>query len=93
MNPFQLLAALPAFLEIRLLGTNQSWANASPQLTMIGSKIWLSYAIGAMTYVLYECAEDAEELERAVAAWSAQLAGCEFFEVEFVFIDGEILRL
>jgi hypothetical protein len=81
-----------SFLEIRIRGTDKTWPNASPQLTMIGSKIWLSYGIGSMNCVLYEQAEDMSELKDAVLSWMERLGHRQIFEVETVFIDGSIYR-
>lgn len=84
------LCELPPFLEIRLKGTGQAWTNASPRLTMIGSKLWLSYGIGAMDCILQERIEDNLELTRAVLSWKRKLRGKSFFEVDSVFIDGKL---
>ena len=92
MNTFALLERLPPTLEIRLNRTNEAWTNASPRLTMVGSKIWLSYGIGAMDCVLYERAEDEEELVGAVIGWAKKLHGRTFLAVDSVFIDG-MLRM
>lgn len=88
MDTFKLLAQLPPFLEIRLLGTTKKWPGASPTLRMIGSKIWLSYSIGGMDCVLYERAEDAEELQQAVLSWKESIGEKEFLSVNSVFING-----
>jgi len=88
MSVFALLRELPPFLEIRLKGTGQVWTNASPRLTLVGSKLWLSYGIGAMDCILQERIEDNLELTRAVFYWRDKLCERPFFEVDSVFIDG-----
>jgi hypothetical protein len=89
MDTFKLLAQLPPFIEIRLLGTTMKWPGASPTLRMIGSKIWLSYSIGGMDCILYERAEDARELHHAVLMWKRSIGNKEYLEVDSVFIFGE----
>jgi hypothetical protein len=88
MDTFQLLAQLPPFLEIRLFGTTKKWPGASPTLRMIGSKIWLSYSIGGMDCVLYERAEDAEELKQAVLKLKESIGNNKVLVVNSVFIRG-----
>lgn len=92
MTPFELLSKLPAFLEIRLQGTEKCWENASPRLTMIGSKIRLSYGIAEMEYTLYEGADDDKELQDAVSAWAERLANCVQLYVHSVSVGGQILE-
>jgi hypothetical protein len=90
MDTFKLLNQLPPFLEIRLLGTKKKWPGASPTLRMIGSKIWLSYSVGGMDCVLYERAEDSEELQNAILSWKESIGSKEYLEVDSVFILGKL---
>lgn len=88
MKTFDLLLKLPPFLEIRLRGTNKKW-NCYPMLTIHGSKVWLSYGCPSVSYPLYERIESHAELKAVIQMVSDLLEGKEFFEVSYVFIDGE----
>jgi len=87
MTPFNLLYLLPPFLDITIESTGENFTNCSPRLTMVGSKIRLSYGDGTMDCPLYIAQNDIE-LIREVKKWAEILYQTNGLVVPSVMIGG-----
>lgn len=86
------MSMLPQFITIRLAGTSRVWTNCSPRLTMIGSRMWLSYGIDGMDCVLVERIENTSELESHITTLQFELSGDIDIIADMVYVNGKERR-